>query len=231
MPRDAPVTSATFPLSLTEGPLLELLAPELLREDLFSALKALGDFRVWSRHHLVVGEAFHVAALEAVDDHPVEAGEVVGAPPEGEGMRLLEVARQRAREVHRVLLPRPRPCRFETECGRGVGRSHGGSSLREAADIAAPLNYFLVRRGGQGTRPGCASRLQLTDVLRALSAERKEEKLRRGWKEMPPWVFVTEAATPWTSTTSGAGSGRSSSPKLACVRFGFTTCGTPTLPS
>ena len=101
-------------------PVAKLLPPELLREDLFSALKALGDFGVRSRQHLVVAEAVHVAHLEAVYEHPVEAGEVVGAPLEGGGMGLLEVARHRAREVHGVLLPRSWPWRVKTEFGRGV---------------------------------------------------------------------------------------------------------------
>src|SRR5208337_2066888 len=101
-------------------PVAKLLPPELLREDLFSALEALGDFGVRSRQHLVVVEAVHVGALEAVDEHPVEAGEVVGASLEGWGLGLLEVARQRAREVHGVLLPRSWPWRLKTEFGRGV---------------------------------------------------------------------------------------------------------------
>ncbi len=101
-------------------PVAKLLPPELLREDLFSALKALGDFGVRSRQHLVVAEAVHVAHLEAVDEHPVEAGEVVGALLEGGGMRLLEIARQRARKVHGILLPRSWPWRLKTEFGRGT---------------------------------------------------------------------------------------------------------------
>src|SRR6185312_16376913 len=76
-------------------PVAKLLPPQLLRDDLFSALKALGDFSLRCRQHLVVTEAVHVADLEAVDEQPVEAGEVVGAPLEGRGMRLLEVARRR----------------------------------------------------------------------------------------------------------------------------------------
>ena len=101
-------------------PVAQLLPPQLLREDLFSALKAFGDVGVRSRQHLVVAEAVHIAHLQAVDDHPVEAGEVVGAPLEGGGMRLLEVACQRTREVHGVLLPRSWSWRLKTECGRGV---------------------------------------------------------------------------------------------------------------
>ncbi len=37
--------------------------------------------------------------------------------------------------------------------------------------------------------------LQLAETLRLLEADRKAEKLRRGWAEVPPWVFVTEAGT------------------------------------
>jgi integrase len=33
---------------------------------------------------------------------------------------------------------------------------------------------------------------QLTEVLQRLKSQRKAEKLRRGWEEMPPWVFCSE---------------------------------------
>ena len=36
----------------------------------------------------------------------------------------------------------------------------------------------------------------LAKALRRLQLARKREKLERGWKEMPPWVFCTEAGTP-----------------------------------
>src|SRR5258708_6010457 len=121
-------------------PVAKLLSPQLLREDLFSALNALGDFRFRSRQHLIVAEALHVAYLETVDQHPIEAREVVGAPFERSGMGLLEVARHRAREMHGVLLPRSRPWRLKTESGRVVGRSHGDSCLgRPAAHLGSSL--------------------------------------------------------------------------------------------
>ncbi len=101
-------------------PVAKLLAPELLREDLLGACEALGDFGLRSRQHLVVAEAVHVADLEPVDEQTVEAGEVVRAPLEGGGMRLLEITRHRTREVHGVLLPRSRPRRVESERGGGV---------------------------------------------------------------------------------------------------------------
>ena len=37
---------------------------------------------------------------------------------------------------------------------------------------------------------------QLARRLRRLEIDRMVEKLRRGWPEMPPWVFCTEAGTP-----------------------------------
>jgi integrase len=37
---------------------------------------------------------------------------------------------------------------------------------------------------------------QLAETLSQLKRQRLEEKLREGWKEMPPWVFITEKGTP-----------------------------------
>ena len=123
-------------------PVAKLLPPELLREDLFSALKALGDFGLRSRHHLAVAEAVHVADLEAVNEQPVETGEVVGALLEGGRMRLLEIARHRAREMHGVLLPCSWPGRLKTEFGCFACASHwrsfGGWSPKREAPEAHP---------------------------------------------------------------------------------------------
>ncbi len=110
-------------------PIAQLLPPDLLGEDLFGAPKALGDFGFRSRQHLSIGETVDVAHLEAVDDQPVVAGEVVGAFLEREWMRVLEVARHRAREMHRVLGPRPWARRFETQVIRGAGPIHGNSPI------------------------------------------------------------------------------------------------------
>jgi integrase len=38
---------------------------------------------------------------------------------------------------------------------------------------------------------------QLSDVLRRLHVERKTETLRRGWPEVPRWVFCDEAGRPF----------------------------------
>ena len=60
-------------------PVVKLLPPDLLCEDLFSALKALGDFGVRRRQHLPVGETIHVTDLETVDQQPVEATATIAA--------------------------------------------------------------------------------------------------------------------------------------------------------
>jgi integrase len=33
---------------------------------------------------------------------------------------------------------------------------------------------------------------QLADTLKALVVDRKKETLRKGWREMPSWVFINE---------------------------------------
>ena len=37
---------------------------------------------------------------------------------------------------------------------------------------------------------------QLTDTLLDLQLQRKVEKLRKGWEEIPEWVFISEAGKP-----------------------------------
>jgi len=37
---------------------------------------------------------------------------------------------------------------------------------------------------------------QLTETLRALHLERKKETLRKGWGEVPSWVFTNEEQNP-----------------------------------
>src|SRR6266508_4373724 len=50
------------------------------------------------------------------------------------------------------------------------------------------------------TKTGMARTVDMSGVLakrlRRLHVERRREKLERGWEEMPPWVFCTEAGTP-----------------------------------
>lgn len=64
------------------------------------------------------------------------------------------------------------------------------------AEIRKTMKHgkLTTPKSGKGRRVDLSA--QLAEVLRALSVERKEEKLRYGWKEMPPWVFLSEAGTP-----------------------------------
>jgi integrase len=73
------------------------------------------------------------------------------------------------------------------------------------ADLDLRQRLAEVRRTvskGRATTPksGKARRVdlsaQLAETLRALLIARKRETLRRGWKEVPPWVFVNEAGNP-----------------------------------
>jgi hypothetical protein len=115
-------------------PIPELLPPELLRENLFRALKPLGDFGLRGWHDLTVAEAVYVAHLEAVEEQPIEAREVVGALLEGGGLRLLPIARHWARHVHRVLRPRSCPWRLKMESG-----CHALCEFVEAFDCAESI--------------------------------------------------------------------------------------------
>ena len=49
-------------------------------------------------------------------------------------------------------------------------------------------------KNGTGRRVDMSA--QLSTALRQLLTERKEEKLRRGWKDMPAWVFCTPEGGP-----------------------------------
>jgi hypothetical protein len=90
-------------------PLAKLLPPKLLLEDLLCALEPQRDLVLRRRPHRVEGEAVDVLRLEAVHEHPVEAGEMLGSPAEGVGMGLGPVTRHRPGKVHWVECPRARP--------------------------------------------------------------------------------------------------------------------------
>ena len=53
---------------------------------------------------------------------------------------------------------------------------------RVAGRVTTPKNG-KIRRVDMST--------QLTETLRTLLTDRKEEKLRKGWKDLPEWVFCT----------------------------------------
>ena len=83
----------------------------------------------------------------------------------------------------------------------------------------------------ESTKTGARRTVDLTDRLlrrlRRLQVERKAETLRRGWPQMPEWVFCPEAPAP---RSMRAGSGRPSPRPLGPQAFrptASTTFGTP----
>jgi integrase len=72
---------------------------------------------------------------------------------------------------------------------------------------------FSIPKSGKGRRVDLS--LHLTETLKALLVERKKETLRKGWGEIPEWVFVSEVGTPlerggfqarvWTKLLAKAG--------------------------
>ena len=119
-------------------PVLELLAPEFLPEDLLRPLESHRNLLRRNRMHGHVGEAVDVLVLERVDHHPVEAGEVLNAAPERLGMGFGPVARHGPGKVDGIELPRTGARRLETKLGRSLRWVHLKSSL-----AAEPLCFDL----------------------------------------------------------------------------------------
>ena len=67
------------------------------------------------------------------------------------------------------------------------------SSLHVARSLARDGRMETPKNGRGRT---VAMSVQLARELRRLQIERKAETLKRGWGEVPPWVFCSEAGTP-----------------------------------
>src|ERR1044071_1371689 len=146
-------------------PIAKLLAPELLRENLFRALKTVGDFALRRHRPLIITEAVHVRDLDTVKQQAIESGKIVGAFFECRRMRLLPIMRHRTREVDGVLLPRAWAWGFKLEfhChGMSVEvfrvhylrirhRMHSRSSFWEC-DTRIGYSCGLSRLAGTGKR-------------------------------------------------------------------------------
>jgi integrase len=65
----------------------------------------------------------------------------------------------------------------------------------EARHVEVRRNYVDGRmttpKNGSGRRVDVSR--QLADTLKTLLVERKKQTLKRGWREMPPWVFINDA--------------------------------------
>ena len=81
--------------------------------------------------------------------------------------------------------------------GEAVRPPVGRSRLHGARDSRRPS---LLSRAGETPKAGHGRTLdmsqQLARVLRRLEIDRKAETLRRGWREVPPWIFCSDAGTP-----------------------------------
>ena len=86
-----------------------------------------------------------------------------------------------------------------------AGLRPGEAFALQSKDLDFVSGHIRVERALSGrriepTKTGRARRVDmskvLAKVLRRLHVERRREKLERGWKNMPPWVFCTEAGTP-----------------------------------
>jgi len=145
----------------------------------------------------------------AVDDETIgiNPAQKLGKITREKGLRLQfdpltreELARLLA--VFREHYPKHYPmaltlCRTGIRIGEALGLQWG--------DIDFNSRFITIQRGRSKSRTetpknGKCRRVdmsrQLTEVLLELRRQRMEEKLRKGWKEMPPWVFITEVGTP-----------------------------------
>ena len=88
-------------------------------------------------------------------------------------------------------------CRTGMRLGEAIGLQWG--------DIDFNGRFITIQRGRSKSRTETPKNgksrkvdmsLQLKDTLLQLKRQRLEEKLKKGWKELPTWVFVTEKGTP-----------------------------------
>jgi len=88
-------------------------------------------------------------------------------------------------------------CRTGMRIGEALGLQWG--------DIDFNGRFITIQRGRSKSRTetpknGKSRRvdmsLQLAAALKELKRQRIEEKLRKGWEEMPEWVFITDKGTP-----------------------------------
>jgi len=88
-------------------------------------------------------------------------------------------------------------CRTGMRLGEVIGLQWGDTDFHGG--------FLTVQRGRSKSRTetpknGKSRRVdmskQLAETLAQLKRQRLEEKLNKGWQEMPPWVFITEKGTP-----------------------------------
>ena len=130
-------------------PFAKLLPPELLLDDLLGALEALRDLLLCRHLHGAVCEAVGIRHLHPVEEQPVIAGEIVGAPLDGVGMGLRPVTGRRSGEVHRIQRPEPGAGWIESKLRCRARIRHRRSSLSPSPDLEALPQGFEHRCGSR----------------------------------------------------------------------------------
>lgn len=117
-----------------------------------------------------------------------------------------------ARGLHNALLKTPLSFRTQAEPQRqfaalpttreralflstyrhGLYTSEAG--LRQKTNVDLKRGRITIPKSGKSKRVDLS--LQLAETLKALLVERKKETLRKGWGEVPEWVFTNEEGKP-----------------------------------
>ena len=163
-----------------------------------------------------------LAALRALLNAAVEDGLILANPAARLGRALRLVTSPSARQERVKAMTREQLAAFLEACR---SHSHGhirrlypfflvmartGLRVGEAlalqwADVGWTARSLRVERGFSGGRLETPKSghgrdvdlsAQTVEVLRRLQVKRKAETLRRGWGELPPWIFPNEAGQP-----------------------------------
>ncbi len=168
---------------------------------------------------------FH-ACLRAMLRAAVDDGVLVANPADrlGRGLRLITSTRARQEEIKAMTAEQrttfltcaaAAPEKGKVDDRRffplfflmaGTGLRHGETLAVQWQDLDLKTRSLRVerafsRRKLQTPKAGHGRTVDLSralcDVLARLEVDRKAEKLRRGWKDFPPWLFCTKEGTPF----------------------------------
>jgi len=157
-----------------------------------------------------------LSALHECLNHAVEDGYIL-ANPAARTSRLLYVRKEEKRSRIVFLTPEEETrllkicrehfpgwypfvltlLRLGVRIGEACAFRWGDFDLETRA-VEVRRNYvdgkMTTPKNGSGRRVDVS--LHLAETLKALEVERKKETLRRGWREVPEWVFINEAGNP-----------------------------------
>jgi len=158
------------------------------------------------------------ATMRAMLNAAVDDGIILANPADKLGRSLRLVMPNAARQENIKAMNRNQVYSFLTAAARDDTRHYPlflllartGTRIGEALalqwdDIDFAAREIRVARsisGGRTETPKSAHGRtvdmseQLSKTLRRLHLDRQQEKLRRGWREMPSWVFISDAGKP-----------------------------------